>query len=166
MVIVDSETQPSVIQLLPNRSLSWRHNKLILLSIIIVSSFISLRFILIGAWVVALFCLVELILVGAAFYYVSWKLAYREVISTSDDNLILEKGVYMPSQSWQWQKSKVFYKEVIGTHPLDTPQIYIVAPKEIRIGCFLNAEDCAALLSYLRKIGLQSRYTDVVNISA
>ena len=166
MVIVDSESEPTVIQLLPNRSLSWRHNKLILLSIMIVSCFISLRFTLMGAWVVALFCMVELILVGTAFYYVSWKLAYREVISTGDDNLILEKGVYMPSQRWQWQKSQVFYKEVAGTHPLDTPQIYILAPKEIRIGRFLNADDCAVLLRYLRKIGLQSRYTHMVNISA
>ena len=76
----------------PNHSSSWRNNRLALLAIAVPSLGAALGFTLLGAWPILPFAGLEIAALGAALYYVNWKLQYRHVITLSDDSVCIDKG--------------------------------------------------------------------------
>ncbi|GAB3287235.1 hypothetical protein GCM10027297_31800 [Parahaliea aestuarii] len=136
----------------PNRSASWQANKLVLLALSVPSLGIAIGFAMVGAWPILPFAGLELAALGSALYVVNWKLQYRHVITLTDDEVRIDKGFYLPRQSWRFDRAHTGVAIEREPHPWEGPGICLQHRGEaVRVGEFLNREDCLALLQLLRR---------------
>ncbi len=136
----------------PNRSASWRANKLVLLALAVPSLGIATGFALMGAWPILPLAGLELLAVGSALYYVNWKLQYRHVITLSEDSVRIDKGFYAPRQSWQFPRQGTGLAIVPEQHPWDGPGLSLQRTGEsVSVGEFLNRDDSLKLAELLRR---------------
>jgi uncharacterized membrane protein len=136
----------------PNCSASWRSNQVVLACLSGVSLTIAALFALAGAWPILPFAGLELLSLGAALYYVSWKLHYRHVIRVEGDTVSIAKGHYHPRQEWQIPLDQARLAVTPENHPWDGPTLSVHDSTEtIAIGDFLNRDDSLELLSMLRE---------------
>ena len=136
----------------PNRSASWRANKLVLIALAIPSLAIAIGFALIGAWPILPFAGLELLAVGSALYYVNWKLQYRHVITLCEDCVPIDKGFYAPKQSWKFPRQGTGLAIVPEQHPWDGPALSLQGTGEkVSVGEFLNRDDALKLAGLLRQ---------------
>jgi uncharacterized membrane protein len=135
----------------PNRSASWRTNKIVLILMCCLSGMIALGFAALGAWPVLPFAGLEMLALGSALYYVCWKLRYRHVITVNPQTVRVQKGHYYPRQSWDIPFDEVALSVTQEKHPWDAPGISLFSRgEEISVGEFLNREDSLKLLSLLK----------------
>lgn len=136
----------------PNRSSTWRANLLVLLALSVPSLGIAISFALLGAWPILPFAGLELLALGCALYYVNWKLQYRHVITLSSDSVCIDKGFYIPKQSWQFPRQATGLAITPEKHPWEGPELSVHDRNEsVRLGEFLNREDCLKLIALLRQ---------------
>ncbi|TXS96253.1 DUF2244 domain-containing protein [Parahaliea maris] len=136
----------------PNRSASWRVNKLVLLALSVPSLGIAAGFALIGAWPILPLAGLELAALGSALYLVNWKLEYRHVITISEREVRIDKGYYLPRQSWLFKRQTTNIGVLRESHPSEGPGICLQNRGEaVCVGDFLNREDCLTLLQLLRQ---------------
>src|SRR6185312_12265693 len=86
----------------PNRSASWRVNKIVIAAFALWLGLIATFFGVIGLWPIIPFAGLEVAALGAALYYVCWKLQQRHVLRFRENRLILEKGFYYPRFTWRF----------------------------------------------------------------
>jgi len=147
------------IVLTPNRSMSWRQNQLVILSLLIISSMIGGGFALMGAWVILPFAGIEILALSASLYYVSWKLSYCHVLNLGD-SVTVEKGVYFPKQSWKFSADEIFARVQEAHHDWDAPSVAIVNRSHtIDVGEFLNKNDTLKLIDEIRAGKLRVTYS-------
>lgn len=136
----------------PNHSSNWRNNRLALIAIAIPSLGAALAFALLGAWPILPFAGLEIAALGAALYYVNWKLQYRHVITLSEDAVRIDKGYYAPRKSWQLSRAEAALAVAPEEHPWEGPQLSVHGGDVwVRIGDFLNRDDCLSLLALLKR---------------
>jgi len=136
----------------PNRSATWRANKLILAGISAVSLAIAIGFTLVGAWPILPFAGLELSCLGAALYYANWKQHYRHVIQLDADEVRIDKGHYRPRRSWVIARADAAIALQPERHPWDGPEIYLFdRHHRVRVGEFLNRDDALKLQTLLRR---------------
>lgn len=135
----------------PNRSASWRVNQLVLLALSVPSLGIAAGFAVIGAWPILPLAGLELTALGSALYLVNWKLEYRHVITISEREVRIDKGYYLPRQSWLFARQGTDIGVLRETHPWEGPGICLQHRGEaVCVGDFLNREDCLRLLELLK----------------
>jgi uncharacterized membrane protein len=152
--VVTSTTATSdlVIVVEPNCSASWQANKFVLLCLSLVSLAIAAGFALIGAWPILPFAGLELACLGAALYYVNWKLHFRHVITVGPSQVRIDKGHYRPRTSYCFERHKVRLAVIPETHPWDGPSLSLHDNHDsVCVGEFLNREDSLQLLAALRR---------------
>lgn len=136
----------------PNHSSSWRNNKLFLLLISVPSLGAAIGFTALGAWPVLPFAGLELAALSAALYYVNWKLEYRHVITVSEDSVSIDKGHYLPRRHWRFEREHTGIAVTPERHPWEGPHLALHGKQEsVRVGDFLNRDDCLSLLALLRR---------------
>ena len=136
----------------PNRSASWRTNKLVLLALSVPSLIIAIGFALLGAWPILPFAGLELIALGSALYYVNWKLEYRHVITVSDNSVSIDKGHYAPKRSWRFPRQGTGLAITPERHPWEGPELALHGKDDsVRVGDFLNRDDALKLVALLRQ---------------
>lgn len=136
----------------PNCSASWQSNKLVLLAISIPSLTFAIAFALKGAWPIVPFAGIELLALGSALYYVNRKVQYRHVITLSDNSVCIDKGFYLPSQSWKFPREGTDLAIVPEQHPWDGPELSLQRTGEcVSVGEFLNRDDSLKLADLLRQ---------------
>lgn len=166
MVSVEEESQYTRIILRPNRSLNWRGNQWVILSLLCISSLISIGFAMVGAWVILPFAGIEIAALTASLYYVSWKLSYCHVLKFEAEQVALEKGVYFPKYSWHFDLDKVILEVTPPNHDWEGPKLNIVHAKDsFSIGEFLSKRDSEALLGQLRRQSMRVRTSDKGKLS-
>lgn len=143
----------------PNCSASLRSNMLVLLALAIPSLGFAVSFALLGAWPIIPFAGLELLALGSALYYVSWKLQYRHVITLSDDQVCIEKGYYLPRQTWKFPRQGLGLAIIPEHHPWEGPELALQRTGEsVSVGEFLNRDDSLKLAALLgREIRVSSR---------
>lgn len=135
----------------PNHSSTWRANLYALIGVAIPSLGAAIGFTLLGAWPILPFAGLELTALGGALYYVNWKLQYRHVITLSDDSVRIDKGFYLPRQSWQFPRQQAGLRVATEAHPWEGPELSLHDRREsVSVGEFLNRDDALALLELLR----------------
>lgn len=135
----------------PNHSSSWRSNRLVLLALAIPSLGAAIAFASLGAWPILPFAGLELASLGAALYYVNWKLQYRHVITLSDDCVSIDKGFYAPTRRWRLRRDGASVAVTTGAHPWEGPLLSLHSDDVwVSVGEFLSREDCLSLLALLR----------------
>ena len=136
----------------PNHSSTWRSNKLVLLLISVPSLGAAIGFTALGAWPVLPFAGLELASLSAALYYVNWKLEYRHVITVSEDSVCIDKGHYLPRRHWRFERRDAAIAVTPERHPWEGPRLSLHGKQEsVRVGDFLNRDDCLSLLALLRR---------------
>tara|TARA_R110002110_G_scaffold91264_2_gene237476 strand:+ start:97055 stop:97525 length:471 start_codon:yes stop_codon:yes gene_type:complete len=136
----------------PNRSSSWRANLWVLLALAVPSLGAAIGFALMGAWPILPFAGLELLCLGAALYYVNWKLQYRHVIIFTDSSVRIDKGFYAPRQTWHFQRAAAGLAITPEKHPWEGPLLSVQAQQQsVSLGEFLNRDDSLKLMALLRK---------------
>lgn len=156
MIDIDLNTTGSRLVLEPNRSMSWQANKRILLIMFLVNLTIGVSFALVGAWMVLPFAGLEILLVGIGMYYVCWKLNFKEIITIEAESLVLQKGVYYPKKTWQWQRSNTRLVKQPSRYRMSAPTLFLQHLNEsVEVGGFLNRSEKKILREELQQLGLQ-----------
>ncbi|NND00562.1 MAG: DUF2244 domain-containing protein [Gammaproteobacteria bacterium] len=155
MVEAHIDNSRKLLVLTPNKSMSWETNKKILLAMFVVNMLIGIAFAMRGAWLILPFAGLEILLVGAGMYYVSWKLNFQETIAIEDESLQVQKGVYYPKESWQWQTRNTLLLKQPGQYRLSPPTLFLKHLNEtVEIGGFLCGSDKRTLRDHLNQLGI------------
>ncbi len=98
--------------LYPHRSLKPEHFSKLIIALIILSIFASIRFYLVGAWPVVIFLQLDIAALWFAFYINYRRARVKELIRLTDTNLIIERYTANGRmESWQfepyWAKVKI-----------------------------------------------------------
>lgn len=159
MVTSHCNGDQTVFVLTPNRSASWHDNKCLLLVVFAWSGTIGLGFGLVGAWPVVPFVGLELVALFLGLRYTSWKISFQEVIRISNKHIFFERGISFPTTRMCWEISTLKAYVMPASHPEAAPEIDFadVAGHRVRIGEFLNYQDCQVLIDKLRACGLPLR---------
>lgn len=156
MIDIDCNPTGRKLVLEPNKSMSWQANKRILLVMFLVNITIGVSFAFVGAWMILPFAGLEIMLVGIGMYYVCWKLNFKEVITIESDSLILQKGVYYPKRTWQWQRSHTKLIKQPSRYRMSAPKLLLRHLNEsVEVGGFLNRNEKKRLRQELQALGLQ-----------
>lgn len=136
----------------PNHSSTWRHNLWTLMAISVPSLGAAIGFTVLGAWPILPFAGAELLALGAALYYVNWKLQYRHVITISEQHIRVDKGHYAPRRTWKLPRTESSLAVTPERHPWDGPTLAVHSREHhVVVGEFLNRDDALALMALLRK---------------
>ncbi len=149
----DTRSRIGRIILTPNRSWSWRANLLFLSTFSLVCLVIGTAFVLQGLWLVLPFSLLEAALVAMAFYYCSRRSYRQEVLTFSEDELLIERGIRRPTQRRVFKRlfARVFVRR--PRHPWYPTRVAVRSHgQEVEIGEFLNPEDKDLLIRELRQM--------------
>lgn len=151
----------------PNKSLSWRQAKLFLLLVAGWNLCISLGFLWAGAWPVLPFMGLEILCLGAALYYVQWKLSHQEVIRISAVDIAIEYGLYWPKIRHLWPREQVRFSLECGSATRDPPTMTIVllqGRRSFAVGKNLGQEDIQKLVGLLKEAQLPVRTAETVRL--
>ncbi len=158
MVSVRHDAGQRLIILRPNRSADWHQNRLLWVLLFAHSSLIAVGFALAGAWMILPFAGIELLLLGAALWYVNWKCSHQQVITVGEDTLAIDKGVVRPRRRWRFATQETSVSVLEAPFPNDPPRVSLCsAGEQVAIGEFLGHEELAELLARLRACGLRVR---------
>jgi uncharacterized membrane protein len=136
----------------PDHSSTWRNNLWLLAAIAVPSLGAAIGFAFMGAWPILPFAGAELISLGAALYYVNWKLQYRHVITLDPSSVKIDIGHYAPRRSWQFDRDESSLAVTPEKHHWEGPSLAIHNREHtVEIGNFLNRDDRLLLLSLVRK---------------
>jgi len=132
--------------------MSWQANQLVLASFWVLSLCIAMGFALIGAWTILPFAGIEMLVLSAAFYYVSWQLSYREVLTFDGQIVYLEKGIYRPKHSWKWPRHSLLLQVKLAQREFDQHRLSLCSDGcSVSIGECLNKQQTRELMQLLRK---------------
>jgi len=162
MVIRTKHKNTALIQLLPNRSLSWQQAKYVIGVFAGISIITALLFLLNGAWPVLIFIGLVLSLFAFFLYRVCLESYQQERLSISDKIIEVEWGKDAPKQHWILKRKKCEWIVVRPHHSLSAHEVRLKADNEIlRIGGKLNKEDVDQLIKCLELLNIPLRFTGV-----
>ena len=147
------ETGNGYIVLKPNNSATWRFNMMVVASLAVIALLISTFFMLQGAWLIAPFSGLEVLVLLGCLYLCARSNIQTEVIKFSRDKVTVEQGRTFAEKSWEYPRTwaKIFVRK--PKHRGHPEQIVIRSHgKELELGSFLNKDDKERLVSNLRKI--------------
>lgn len=149
----DATSRTGRIILQPNRSWTWQANLVFLAGLALISLTIALIFLLGGYWMILPFTLLELAAVTAAFYWCVRATHRQEVLTFSEDELLIERGIRAPEQRHVFKRlfARIFVRR--PRHPWYETRIAVRSHgREVEIGDFLNPDDKKALVTELRRM--------------
>ncbi len=150
---IDDNTRTGTIVLRPNNSWSWRANLWFLCILLVVSFSIATGFLIAGAWVILPFTVIEMSVLGLCIHYCVKQCSRQEVITVSDHEVKIERGIRGPSEHEVFQRmwAKFFVKK--PRHPWDPLKLSIASHGiESEIGAFLNQSDKSDLVKQLQRV--------------
>jgi uncharacterized membrane protein len=150
---IDDNSQTGQIVLKPNYSWSWRYNLYLLYTLMGISITMSIGFLLMGAWIILPYSLLELVVVAACMHYCVWQCNKREVITVSEHDVHIEKGVNKPSEIWDYHRLWAKFLVQKPRHPWDPAIVSIRSHgKETELGSFLSKPDKTELIRQLKRV--------------
>lgn len=155
MVQSETENNQTSILLTPNRSLSWRHTRLIALLLGIFVLTIGLGWAVVGAWVILPFSILEFGLLFYFFYLVSWKTYHKQLLTITPDQVVVLSGVNAPRLEDRMQRpvQLIVERQQLSIHNL---RLYLSdSRRELAIGDFLNKDDQERLVEELAAAGIE-----------
>ena len=156
MVHCDQLAQTTVITLLPNRSASWGETRLFIFIICGIMLAIGTFWAFAGAWMILPFSGIEAGLVAFLFYRVCLATYHKQVITFSNDSVLIQFGRHFPKRSWRLPLNNVYLALTEPKQKFSPVKINVSDGKQsIELGAFLNKEDKQLALLNLKAAGLQ-----------
>ena len=149
---IDETVGNGRIVLRPNASWMWRANLYLLGVLTALSLSIGIGFLIMGAWVILPFSVVELVIVTSCFYYCVRQCRLQQIISFSGDQVVVEHGLSAPTDVTEFSRTWAKFLVMPPEHPSWRRRVIIRSHgSEKELGGFLNESDREQLVSYLRK---------------
>ena len=150
---INDATHTGRIVLKPNYSWPWRYNLYLLYTLMAVSLTIGIAFLLMGAWIILPYSILELSVLGACMYYCALQCNRQEVITVSEDKVLIERGSRTPSECWNYHRLWAKFLVQPPRHPWDPAIISIRSHgKELELGSFLSKRDKTELVAHLKRV--------------
>lgn len=150
---IDEKNRTGVIVLRPNHSWSWQANVLFLSVLMGVSMAIAFGFLLAGAWVILPFSIIEMTVVALCIHYCVKQCSRQEVITVSDYEVKIERGIKSATESEIYQRMWAQFLVQQPKHPWDGITVGIRSHGNYsEIGAFLNRRDKHNLLAQIKKV--------------
>ncbi|MEX2327743.1 MAG: DUF2244 domain-containing protein [Pseudomonadales bacterium] len=150
---IDDCAHTGRIILKPNASLRWRANLCLLYTLMGISLSIGFGFLLLGAWLVLPYSLLEMAFLALCMTYCVRQCNRQEVITISEHEVLIERGISGPSEHWNYQRMWAKFMVKAPRHPWDPAVVAIRSHgKELEIGSFLSRRDKSALIEQLRRV--------------
>ena len=136
----------------PNRSLSWRQTKTLLLFFACVLSMVALYFWQLGAWMVMPFLGVELMVIVGAFYFHCLRSSRGESIEFGDEKVWIETREGRAGFSRPWVQVRLVGNSISGH-----PRRLIVGAhgRFLQIGSFLHDGEKELLAAVVEETATQ-----------
>ena len=151
-ISIDKQGYTGHILLEPNLSFSWKTNIRFFILISTITLLVAGYFISKGAWLVFPFSGLELIIIGVSLYMFFKHYNHCEVITFTDDKVIIECGKDRPEEFWEYQRhwSKIHIK---GHGLFEIPKVSIKSHgNETEVGSFLGYDEKILLIETIEKI--------------
>lgn len=143
-------TYPAQFVVQQNHSMSWRGNKLFLLSLAVLSFGIAAIFAYMGLWLILPFAGLEILALTFGLYYCSLRCKDREVITVTNDSLLIERGRDKPKERWQFQRAWTHLELKQALQPSHTSQLLVRSKgEELEIARYLTNKDKKTLADSL-----------------
>jgi uncharacterized membrane protein len=154
----DSRTGAHRIVLQPNNSMSKRQSWTLLATLAVAMGTIAAFFAGMGAWLVFPFAGAEWLLLAYCFNRVLRKLAIREVITITDDSIVVERGRRRPEQVHQLHRHWTVVEWERPLLPAHMGRVYLrLHGRRIELGAFLAETERERLASDLQRILVKLR---------
>lgn len=141
----------------PNCSMSWRGNKILVVSLAIISFGIAGAFAMRGLWVILPFAGLEMLMLTAILYWCCLRATQCEVISIDADNIQIEVGRNKARQRHSFQRAWTKVELCPPTRPhLQSRLVMRSKGKELEIGACLTEEERRSLAASLNQALLPS----------
>ena len=142
----------------PNRSISWKGNLIFLLLISTPILIIAFGFLYVGAPIILPFAGLEILIVLFASYYVYQKTNKQEIITISQEKLIIEKGKFRPETSIEFIREWAYVFVERAKHPWYPVHIVISSKgQRVPVGEFLTDDDKKILIEKMDEIIIEIR---------
>lgn len=149
----DADSRTGRIVLQPNRSWTWRANVLFLAGFAGVSLAIGLSFLVRGYWMILPFNLLELAVVSACLYHCVRRTHLQEVLTFSEDELLIERGIRGPQTRHLFKRLFARFFVRRPRHPWYGTRVAVRSHgREVEIGNFLSPDDKSELIEALRSM--------------
>ena len=149
---IDENDGNGRIVLRPNASWPWRANVYLLGVLTVISLSIGVGFLTMGAWVILPFSIAELIIVSGCFYYCVRRCRMQQIISFSEDQVVIEHGISSPIEVTRFNRTWAKFLVLAPDHSWWHRRVVIRSHgSEKELGDFLNETDRERLVRYLRK---------------
>lgn len=150
---IDDRSHTGRIVLKPNASWTWRANLWLLYTLAGLSFSIAIGFLMMGAWIVLAYSTAEMSILTLCIYYCVRQCNRQEVITVSEHEVIIERGISRPEQSWNYHRMWAKFLVKQPRHPWRPVVVAIRSHgKEVEIGGFLNQVDKTRLVDELKRV--------------
>lgn len=139
----------------PNRSLSWKQAKLVVLFISCFCLTIAIAWMLLGAWLILPFAGLEVTVLAIVMYFVAQATHSTQVLHLNEKHISIQKGKKRPETSTLFERENTVVKEYPGRHPEDAMLLVLKDDRRsYPIAEFLNLSEQEQLISVLKKLGV------------
>lgn len=150
---IDDKTHTGRIVLRPNYSWTWRYNIYLLSTLLLISLAIGISFLMMGAWVILPFSILEMSVVLACMYYSVRQCSRQEVITVSEYEVRVEKGMKAPDETFSFQRLWSRFMVQPPKHRWDPAVVTIRSHgNDLELGSFLSRSDKEELISLLKRV--------------
>ncbi len=136
---------------------SWQANLPLIIALLLASSLVAVVALALGAWMVPIFSVLELLMVSFAIYLCLQKAGTQEVLTFSRLGLKFERGRHEPEQTLEIER---FYARFLMRFPssrLARPELKLLYRRDgedhqLSIGAFLTTTDLMRVEKSIRSI--------------
>jgi len=140
------------VELTPNRSLSWRQTRLVMLVFGGFCLSIAFAWFFVGAWLILPFAGIEVGLLAFIMYLVSKSSYQKQLLVFTESEICFVYGRQQNLQKRYFSRSQVKLITYEVRHPEDVKELYLAQHRHFdRVGEFLNLEDQALLLQHFKE---------------
>lgn len=148
---IEPETGTGYVILLPNQSMSWRGNQLLLTAAGGVLGLGAVAFSLAGFWVIAPFAGLEFVALTAAIYLTKLRQQHREVISFTDDEVLVQRGRHQPIEEIRFPRPWSRFVILPGAARSAPRRVVLRCHnRQVELAQSLNESDKDLLIAHLR----------------
>lgn len=150
---IDDSSHTGQIILKPNASFTWQANLYLLYTLMAISLVVGVGFAIMGAWMILPYSVLELSILAVCIYLCVQKCNRQEVITVKEHEVLIEKGIRNPSETWSYHRLWAKFLVRPAKHPWDAQVVSIASHgKELELGSFLNRDDKIQLIALLKRV--------------
>jgi uncharacterized membrane protein len=149
----DQSHRVATVVMRPNHSWTWRANRLLLLTLMVVSGSVAAAFTLNGLWLILPFTALEMLVLLGCLAYCVRRARRQEVITMTADEVRLQQGHDRPEQEFTYPRFFARFRVDAPPHPWYSMRVALESRgNQHEIGAFLSDAEKRELVRDLREL--------------